>query len=164
MLLGSADLYEWSKRQELIHVLGCDRIHDAIRLASIPRLVAVNSALSVDLFGQCNLETAGGRALSGAGGAPDFARAARLSPGGLSIVALPATVARGKGSRIIASEGAGSLVTLPRTDVDVVVTEEGAADLRGLSVPQRAEALIGIAPPHARAELTDQWRETLGRL
>jgi acyl-CoA hydrolase len=164
MLLGSARLYEWSAQQSSIRLRGCEYTHDAGRLAAIGGFISVNTALSVDLFGQCNLETASGRALSGAGGAPDFARAARLSPGGLSIVALPAAIAGNQGSRIVAKLCPGSVVTLPRTDVDIVVTDEGTADLRGRSVPERAEALIAVAPPAARAELSDQWREILARL
>jgi len=164
MLLGSSRLYEWSTHQGSIQLRGCEYTHDPTRLASIKRLVSVNTALSVDLFGQCNLETASGRAVSGAGGAPDFARAARLSPGGISIVALPSCVAKGQGSRIVGQLGPGSVVTLPRTEVDVVVTDEGAADLRGLSVPERAEALIAVAPPAARGELLHRWREILAGL
>ncbi len=164
MLLGSARLYEWSEQHSGIRLRGCDYTHDAGRLAAIGGLISVNTALSVDLFGQCNLETASGRALSGAGGAPDFARAARLSPGGLSIIALPSAIAKNQGSRIIAKPCPGSVVTLPRTDVDIVVTDEGTADLRGLSVPERAEALLAVAPPAARAELSAQWREILAGL
>jgi acyl-CoA hydrolase len=164
MLLGSETLYEWSAQQEMIQLRGCEFTHDAARLAAIDGFVAVNSALSVDLFGQCNLETASGRALSGSGGAPDFARAARLSPGGLSIVALPAGTGKPQGSRIVATLGSAGIVTLPRTDVDVIITDEGVADLRGLSVAERAQALISIAPPGARADLSDQWREIFSTL
>jgi acyl-CoA hydrolase len=164
MLLGSASLYSWSEQHHEIHVRGCEYTHDPGQLATIDGLVAVNSALSVDLFGQCNLETASGRASSGAGGAPDFARAARLSRGGVSIVALPSTVGRHGVSRIVGELGPAGIVTLPRTEVDVVVTEVGSADLRGLSVVDRAQALIRIAAPHARAGLVDQWREIFGSL
>jgi acyl-CoA hydrolase len=107
---------------------------------------------------------ANGRAVSGAGGAPDFARAGRLSKGGLSIIALPATFGGGKGSRIKPVLGADALVSLPRTDVDIVVTEEGVADLRGRSVHERAEVLIGIAAPGLRPDLTSAWREIAARL
>jgi acyl-CoA hydrolase len=123
----------------------------------------VNSALEVDLFGQCNLEIAGGRAVSGAGGATDFSRAARMSPGGISIVALPASFGAGR-SRIVARLGTDSVASLARTEVDVIVTEEGAADLRGKSVFERAEAICGIASPAARGDLQAQWREISQRL
>jgi acyl-CoA hydrolase len=164
MFLGSASLYEWLAHPNGIRLCGCEQTHDPRRLGVIERFVAVNTALSVDLFGQCNLETAGGRALSGAGGAPDFARAARLSPGGISIVALPATSGANQNSRIVSNLGAGGLATLARTEVDVIVTDEGVADLRGLSVVERAEALIGVASPSARSQLSTEWREILGRL
>ena len=136
--------------------------HDACRLAALPRLHAVNSALSVDLFGQANLEIADGRAVSGLGGAGDFARGARLSPGGLSIVALPSTAGRA-GSRIVPRLEDG-IASLSRGDVDVVVTEHGAADLRGLCVHGRAEALAAVADPAFRPMLADAWREVRRRL
>lgn len=164
MFLGSPALYDWLAHPTGIRLCGCEHTHDPRRLGVIERFVAVNTALSVDLFGQCNLETAGGRALSGAGGAPDFARAARLSPGGISIVALPATGGANQNSRIVSNLGSGGLATLARTEVDVIVTDEGVADLRGLSVIERAEALIEVAPPSARSQLSTEWREIVGRL
>ena len=137
---------------------GCEVTHDVCRLAALDRFVAVNSALGIDLFGQANLEHAEGRAVSGVGGAADFAAAARLSRGGVSIVALPATFGREPRSRIVPRLGEG-VASLPRHAVDVVVTEHGAADLRGLSVHERAEALIAIAAPPFRGDLTTAWAE-----
>jgi acyl-CoA hydrolase len=164
VVLGTAALYDWVADRTDIHVAGCEITHNPVILADIENFVAINSALEVDLFGQCNLEMASGRAVSGAGGAPDFARAGRLSKGGLSIVALPATFGGGKGSRIKPVLGGDALVSLPRTDVDFVVTEEGIADLRGRSVHERAEVLIGIAAPGLRPDLTGAWREIAARL
>ncbi len=157
--LGSSDLYAWAAEQTVVRLRGCEVTHDPRRLAGLEGLVAVNSALEVDLLGQCNLEVAGGRQVSGSGGAPDFARAARLSRGGLSIVALPSTFGRDGGSRIVVRLGSASVVTLARADVDVVATEHGAAHLRDRSVHARAEALIAIAAPTRRSALQDQWRE-----
>lgn len=156
--VGSGDLYDWLAGQDTIRIAGCDVTHSPAALARLTGLVAVNSALEVDLFGQANLEVAGARAVSGAGGAPDFAHAAALAPGGLSIVALPATHGAAA-SRIVARLGGPGLATLPRTDVDVVVTEFGAADLRGKSTYERAEALIELAAPQFRPDLRDAWRE-----
>jgi acyl-CoA hydrolase len=164
MFLGSPKLYDWIAGRTGIQLRGCEQTHGPVRLGSLERLIAVNSALSVDLFGQCNLETAGGRAMSGCGGAPDFARAARLSPDGVSIVALPASAGKNRDSRIVSSLGTGGIATLARTEADVVVTEEGVADLRGLSVMERAEALIAIAPLAARSRLSDEWREIAAKL
>lgn len=143
------------RRVPTSNVLSCGQTHDPLVLAGIDGLVAVNSALEVDLFGQCNLEVARGRTISGPGGAPDFAAACR-SPGGLSIVALPASFDGGRQSRIRVRLCAG-LANLSRSEVDLVATEHGAADLRGLSVHGRAEALIGIADPALRNGLRSDW-------
>ncbi len=160
--LGSVGYYDWLADRSDFAVRGCEITHSAAVLATLPRLVAVNSALSVDLFGQANLEMLGGRMVSGCGGAPDFARGAALSEGGVSIVALPSTAGRDAASRIV-PELAG-LVTLPRTDIDVVVTEHGAADLRGCTVVERGERLIAIAAPQHRSTLADAWRDITRRL
>lgn len=163
-ILGSPALYDWVRGRDDIHVLGVADIHGPAVLAGIDGMVAVNSALEVDLFGQCNLELAKGRAISGGGGATDFARGARLGRGGISVVALPATFGGGKGSRILAQLDGNGITTLPRTDVDVIVTEEGLADLRGLSVHERAAAIIAVAAPDCREALTGQWAAIVGRL
>ncbi len=161
--VGSAELYERLRGRAGPAVLGCDVTHDVRRLASFERFRAVNSALSVDLFGQANLEIADGQAVSGIGGASDFARGARLSPGGLSIVAMPSSFERNTRSRIVPRLG-DAIASLSRIDIDVVVTEHGAADLRGLCVHGRAEALIAIAAPAFRASLADAWRDIRSRL
>ena len=143
-----------------MRVAGCEITHDARTLAGIDGFIAVNSALEVDLFGQCNLEHAEGRAVSGAGGAPDYARAARLSRGGCSIVALNASyVSRRRGlvSRIAPRLPDPGIASIARIDVDCVITEFGVADLRGASVHERAEAIISIAVPEAREELRRAW-------
>lgn len=164
VFVGGTDLYEWASGQTILSVVGCEHTHGASTLAGLQRFVAVNSAIEVDLSGQAALEHIDGRAISGAGGAPDFARAARMSPGGLSIVALPSAGARGTRSRIVAALGAPGVATLPRTDIDVVVTEHGVADLRGRSVMERAERLIAIADPAFHDDLTDAWRAVADRL
>lgn len=161
--LGQTRLYDWLADGGNLHIRGAEYTHGPGVLAALDGLIAVNSALEVDLFGQCNLEIAGGRAVSGAGGATDFSRAARMSPGGISIVALPASFGAGR-SRIVARLGTDSVASLARTEVDVIVTEEGAADLRGKSVFERAEAICGIASPAARGDLQAQWREISQRL
>ncbi|NMG42269.1 hypothetical protein GPA22_00755 [Aromatoleum toluvorans] len=164
VVAGSRDLYAWATGFAPLRVLGCEVTHDARNLLAQQRFVAVNSALEVDLFGQCNLEHAEGQAVSGAGGAPDFARAARLAAKGSSIVALNATYKRGTASRIVPCLGDLSISSLSRIDVDLVVTEFGVADLRGASVHQRAQALIGIAAPTFRASLQEAWDAFAQRL
>ena len=164
VVAGSRDLYAWATGFAPLRVLGCEVTHDARTLLAQHRFVAVNSALEVDLFGQCNLEHAEGQAVSGAGGAPDFARAARLAAKGSSIVALNATYQRGTASRIVPCLGELSISSLSRIDVDLVVTEFGVADLRGASVHQRAQALIGIAAPAFRPALQETWDTFAQRL
>lgn len=118
-----------------------------------PGVVAVNSAIEVDLLGQVNAESFGSRVFSGPGGQLDFAHGARLSRGGRYVVALPATAKAGKVSRIVPSLSAGATVTVPRTLVDVVATEHGVAELRGRTIRERAEALLAIAAPQFREEI-----------
>ncbi len=156
-LVGEGLLYEWARERSSFHLRGCEQTHDPAQLSAVSGFVAINSAIEVDLFGQCALEHASQAAVSGAGGAPDFARAARLNPTGLCVVALPATALRGSVSRIVATLTPPAVSTLSRTDVDVIVTEYGAADLRDRGVYARAEALIEIAAPAFRSELKTQW-------
>ena len=131
-------------------------------LARIPDLVSINSAVEVDLFGQAYAELQPRGLMSGPGGASDYARGARGH--GLRIVALPADAARGTVSRVVpAGQGAGP-VSLGRMDVDVVVTEHGAADLRGLDHDGRAQALIAVASPDHRDLLAAHWSDYSKRL
>ncbi|WP_288049023.1 acetyl-CoA hydrolase/transferase family protein [Acidiphilium sp.] len=120
--------------------------------------IAINSVLEVDLFGHAYAEFGAGGLMSGPGGASDFARGV-WAAGGLRIVALAASAAKGSISRIVAPGAAQGPVSLGRMDTDIVVTEHGAADLRGLDHHERARALITIAPPDHRDRLGEQWRE-----
>jgi len=164
VLLGTTEFYERVVDFAPLRVIGCEVTHGPRALLALERFVAVNSALEVDLFGQCNLEHADGRAISGAGGAPDFARAARLSAGGRSIVALNATHHGGKGSRIVPCLTDRAITSLSRIDVDFVVTEYGTASLAGASVHERAEAIIEVAAPAFRCELRRAWLAVAARL
>ncbi len=118
--------------------------------------MTLNSAMEVDLFGQAYAELGPAGFVSGPGGASDFARGARAS-GGVRIVALAASANRGAVSRIVAPCAGGGPVSLSRMDTDVVVTEHGSADLRGLDYDERAEALTSIAPPAHRDRLAAEW-------
>ena len=162
VLVGSSEFYQRVRDFDPLRIVGCDTTHDPGTLMQLERFVAVNSALEVDLFGQCNLEHTNGAAISGAGGAPDFARAGRLSHGGCSIVALHAS--HKKGSRIVPCLGNGAVASLSRVDVDYVVTEFGVARLNGASVHERAEAIIAVAAPEHRSELQHAWRALAARL
>jgi acyl-CoA hydrolase len=119
----------------------------------LPRLFAINSAIEVDLLGQVNAEAIGGRYVSGPGGLPDFAHAARRSEDGLSVIALNSTDASERQSRIISAIEPGTPVTVPQYNVDVVVTEWGIAMLRGCDVEERAHRLIAVAHPEHRPAL-----------
>ncbi len=127
-----------------------DRTHDLSALSRIPQFVAVNTALEVGLDGAVNVERVGGRTVAGPGGHPDFCAAASRSPGGCSIIALRSSF--GARSGIVAVP---EVVSTPRSDVDVVVTEHGIAHLRGLDDRGRAEALVRIAAPEHQASLRD---------
>lgn len=158
-LVGSPAFYYRLDGYDRVAVRGCEVTHDMAQLLAIPGFTAVNSAVEVDLLGQANAEFVGGRAISGAGGAPDFARAARLGQGGRSIVALSAVAGRDQLSRIVPRLGAAAVCSIPRYDVDLIVTEYGIADLRGRSVHERAEAIVQVAAPMHRSALTAAWRE-----
>ena len=160
--VGTHRYYEWLRDRTDFGIRGCDHTHDAGMLGTVKGLVAINSALSIDLFGQANLEMLDGRAISGVGGAADFARAAAVSATGISIVALPSTSGDGSVSRIVPQ--LGGIVSLPRHDIDVVVTEFGAADLRKASVIERGHRLIAIADPRHQPELDAAWREIARKL
>jgi 4-hydroxybutyrate CoA-transferase len=155
--LGSERVYDWAGRCRDLRFAPVSYTHDIRVLAQIDHFVAINSVLSLDLAGQANAEMLGGRQVSGTGGLLDFARGARLSKGGRSILALPST-AGGKASRIVPCLGERDIVSCPRADADIVVTEHGIAHLRDKSIDERAEALIAIADPAFRDELADQWQ------
>jgi acyl-CoA hydrolase len=129
--------------------------HGIATLAVLPRFVAVNSAISVDLFGQINAEWVDGRQVSGAGGLIDFMRGAWASEGGVPIVALPAATKGDTISRVVPR--LPDPPSIGRADPVVVVTEHGTADLRGLSIEARAQALIAVAAPSHRDRLQADW-------
>ena len=151
--MGSSSLLSWLHDNPLVRLLPADVTHSERWLGRIDRLMAVNSALLVDLTGQVAAESLGARQVSGPGGQLDFMLSAHRNPTGTSVIALPATANGGRVSRIVASLPSGAVVTTPRTAVDVVVTEHGIADLRGTDLSQRRERLIAIADRKFRDEL-----------
>lgn len=150
VMMGGRRIHEFAHRNEAIEFRSTRYTHDPDVLASIDRLVAVNSAVEVDLSGQINAEVAGGCYVGAVGGALDFLRGARRSRGGVPIIALPSTAGNG-GSRIVAS--LSGPVSTPRSDAGIVVTEYGIADLRGLTLRQRRERMLAIAHPDHRGAL-----------
>jgi len=156
--LGPREFYDWLAESGLVRFATTFETHGHGELSAVPRLTSINGALEVDLFGQVNVEWQGARLASGVGGGPDFMRAAQVSPGGRSIIALPASARGGSLSRIVCRLDRPS-TSIARSDVDTVVTEHGVADLRDKGLDERAEALIGIAAPQFREGLADQWHE-----
>lgn len=128
--------------------------HAPLVMSSLANFITLNSALEVDLLGQVHAEVGVEGIASGPGGALDFARGAKLA-GGVRVIALPASAAKGAVSRIVAA-GRGP-VSLSRFDSDIIITEFGAADMRGLGHDSRAEALIAIADPNHRESLRAAW-------
>lgn len=152
-LLGTKELYDFVHENPSVVFLPVDKVTHPLIIGQNDNMVAINSALQVDLTGQVNAETIGNQQFSGVGGQVDFVRGATLSKGGKSIIALPSTAAGGKLSRIVPFLDQGSVVTTSRCDVHYVATEFGAVNLKGKSVRERAEALVSIAHPKFREEL-----------
>jgi acyl-CoA hydrolase len=152
-LMGSPRLYAFVDDNPMVEMRAVDFTNDTHVIRSFSRMVSINSAIEVDLTGQVVADSIGHTVYSGVGGQMDFMRGAALAPDGRSIIALPSTAASGTASRIVSHlrEGAGVVTT--RAHVRTVVTEWGVADLFGLSLRERARALIAIAHPDFRADL-----------
>lgn len=157
--LGSQDLYRWMHRNPSLEMRPVDEVNAPALAGLNDNLHSINSTMAIDLFGQCASEGIGPVTYSGSGGQFDFVRAANISKGGHSIIAVPATAKGGTLSTIVPTHPAGTQVTTLRNDVSYVCTEFGTAKLRGKSLAERAEQLIAIAHPDFREQLTDQARE-----
>lgn len=152
-IMGTRRLYEWVHDNPQIEMRPSAFTNDPFNIARNDQMVAINSALAVDLTGQVAADTVRGRFFSGIGGQVDFIRGAARSHGGRPIIALPATAKGGTVSRIQPAFEEGAGVVTSRGDIHYVVTEYGIADLWGRNIRQRVEALAGIAHPDFRAEL-----------
>ena len=150
-LIGTRRLYDFAHRNPAIGMRASAYTHGQTILSQLPKLVTINSALEVDLTGQVNAEQTGSAYMGGTGGQVDFVRAGARSPGGHAIIALPATAKGGKLSRIIPL--LSGPVTTARSEVDVIVTEFGAAELKGRTLGERAKRLVAIAHPDFREAL-----------
>ncbi|MDR3569047.1 MAG: acetyl-CoA hydrolase/transferase C-terminal domain-containing protein [Syntrophobacteraceae bacterium] len=157
--MGTTEFYKWLDSNTMIEMYPVDYTNNPVNIAKNDNLVSLNSALSVDLLGQVAADTLGPRQYSGVGGQVDFVRGARISKGGRSIIALPATASKGRVSRIVSVLERGQAVTTSRNDVDYVVSDYGVAHLRGKTVAQRAEALIAIAAPEFRDQLSAEFKD-----
>ena len=153
---GSQELYDYISDNPMVELLPVRYVNDPFNIAQNKNMVSVNTALEIDLTGQICSETLKGKQYSGTGGAWDFAYGAYHAEGGRGIIALQSTAKSGTISRIVPQLTPGSVVSIPRNIVDIVVTEYGIAHLRGKSVRQRVEELISVAHPDFRAELRRQ--------
>jgi acyl-CoA hydrolase len=157
-VMGTKRLYDFIDDNPMVEMRAVDFTNDTHVIRTFDTMTAINSAIEVDLTGQVVADSIGTRMYSGVGGQMDFIRGAALAPHGRAIIALPATAAGGTASRIVPSlrEGAGVVTT--RAHVRTVVTEFGVAELFGRSIRERARALIAIADPAFRDELTARAR------
>jgi acyl-CoA hydrolase len=150
-LIGTRRLYDWAHRNTAMRMCATSYTHDAAVMGRLSRLVTINSAMEVDLTGQVNAEASGPAYLGGTGGQVDFVRAGVRSPGGHSIIALGSTAKGGTISKIVTA--LNGPVTTARTEADVIVTEFGAAELRGQTLAERARRMVAIAHPDFREDL-----------
>lgn len=158
-LMGTKRLYDYADDNQAIAMYPVDYVNDPYVAGRNDNLVSINSCVQVDLMGQVASESVGLTQISAAGGQVDFIRAARISKGGRSIIAIGSTAGKGKISKIVPFLDEGAAVTTSRTDVDYVVTEYGIAHLRGETLNGRAKALIRIAHPDFRAELAEEYEK-----
>ena len=158
-LMGTKRLYDFVHDNPMVEMRPVDFTNDTHVIRGFSRMTAINSAIEIDLTGQVVADSIGPRMYSGIGGQMDFMRGAGLATEGRAVIALPSTAAGGAASRIVPflQEGAGVITT--RGHVRTVVTEWGVAELFGKTLGERARALIGIAHPDYRDELTTAARE-----
>ena len=158
-LFGSQRLYEFVDNNPIIELHPTDYVNDPFNIARNDKMVSINSALAVDLTGQVCADSIGTRLYSGVGGQLDFVRGAARSKGGMPIIAFLSTARDDTVSRIVPTLQPGSGVITTRNDVHFVATEYGVASLHGHTIRQRAQALINIAHPRFREDLTKSARE-----
>lgn len=157
-VVGSERLYRFIHDNPFIEMRGADYTNDPGIIRRFRKMVAVNSAIEVDLTGQVCADSIGPRLFSGVGGQVDFLRGAALAEEGRAIIALRSTAMGGKCSRIVSALQPGSGVVTTRAHVHTVVTEHGVAELHGRGIAERARALIAISAPQFRDELVARAR------
>jgi len=153
-ILGTKRLYEWVHNNPLIEFLRSEYVNDPFIISQNHRMVAVNSAIEVDLTGQICADSIGTKLYSGVGGQLDFVYGASRSKGGVPIIALPSTAK--DFSRIVPTLKLGAGVVTTRNHIHYVVTEYGVASLYGKTIRERAQQLINVAHPDFREELTKE--------
>jgi acyl-CoA hydrolase len=157
-VLGTDRLYRFMHDNPMVEMRSVDFTNDSSVIKTFRHMVAINSAIEVDLTGQVVADSIGHRMYSGVGGQMDFIRGAALASEGRAIIALPSTAAGGTVSRIVATLQPGAGVVTTRAHVRTIVTEFGVADLFGKSLDERADALIAIAHPDFRDQLRSEYR------
>jgi acyl-CoA hydrolase len=152
-MLGSQRLYDWVDDNPMVEMRPAEYTNDTAVIRRFKKMVAINSAIEIDLTGQVCADSIGSRMYSGVGGQMDFVRGAALADDGRAIIALPSTAANGATSRIVPFLTRGAGVVTTRAHVETVVTEWGIAEMHGRSIRERARQLIAIADPRFRSEL-----------
>jgi acyl-CoA hydrolase len=161
--VGTRRTYDFLDDNPEVVMLDVAYVNDTAVIRRNPKVVAINSAIEVDLTGQVCADSIGTRMYSGVGGQMDFVRGAALSPGGKPIIALPSTTSKGE-TRIVPFLKPGAGVVTTRAHVQFIATEHGVADLKGKSLVERARALTAIAAPEHREALERATLERFGRL
>ena len=157
---GSSRVYDYINDNPAFVLAPSNYVNNPEVIAQHSNFISVNAAVEVDMYGQVCAESIGTRHLSGTGGQVDYVRGAVQSKGGKSFIAFPSTAQNGKISRIQFTLSPGAVVTTGKNDVDHIVTEYGVARLRGKTLSERTKALIGIAHPSFREELTFQAKQS----
>ena len=161
-LVGTRRLYDFTHRNSSVRLFTPAHIHNPLVLGRLGKIVALNSAVEVDLTGQINAEMAAGAYIGAVGGQVDFVRGVQMAEGGRSVIALPATARDDTISRIVARLEDG-VVTTARSDADVIVTEFGAAELRGQPLAERVRRMVAISHPQHREALEREAHEIVRR-
>lgn len=156
-LMGTKKLYDFVDNNPMVQMKPVDIVNDPRVICQNDNVVSINSCVEVDLMGQVCSESVGLKQISGVGGQVDFVRGANMSKGGRTIMAMPATTAKGTISKIVPLLAEGAAVTTSRCDVDYVVTEYGIAKLHGCTLKERARQLIHIAAPEFRESLKQEY-------
>ena len=152
-MMGSPELYEWVHDNPMVEMRPTEYTNDTAVIRRFKKMIAINSAIEVDVTGQVCADSIGPRMYSGVGGQMDFIRGAALADDGRAIIALPSTASAGTVSRIVPYLRQGAGVVTTRAHVETIVTEYGIAEMHGRSIPERVRQLIAIAHPTFRDEL-----------
>jgi len=157
-MLGTQRLYDWANDNPMVEMRSAEYTNDTAIIRRFKKMVAINSAIEVDLTGQVCADSIGPRMYSGVGGQMDFIRGAALADDGRAIIAMASTAARGSVTRIVPYLAQGAGVVTTRAHVETIVTEWGVAEMHGRSIHERARQLIAIADPRFRDELESEAR------